>query len=333
MPGFRKHLLLLACFTTQVWAPVAIGQEATDVQLSFGRVELEQEIQQVIHFGNPTSNPLKVSEIQLTPPLLAKQISKIIPSGGSGQFTLVLGKDREYGHYEGLVKINFVGNTIDPIVFSVEGFVIPPIEFKPYAAFFVATHAGKQKSAFIDVINHREEPLVLTDVESTSERFAAILETVAHGQHYRLKLVLDGNARPGEKSETIELVADPPTQNPLIIKANTIIRESVYTFPESVNFGAIPFKTASDRDQSKLLSQTLMVYRPDTRDFEVEARIDLDYIELESEPGPEGDRYQLTLTLIPEKVAPGKIEGVITITTNDSEYDNLEVQLGGNILE
>ena len=216
MSGLRQYLLLIACFISQGWAPAVFSEESADLQLSFGRVKFEQEIQQVIHFSNPTSKELKVSDIQLTPPLLANQISKTIPPHGSGQFTLILGKNREYGQYEGLVRVNFVNNAIDPIMFLVEGYVIPTIEFKPYAAFFIATHAGKHKSAFIDIINHREEPLLLKGVESSSERFTAILESVEPGQHYRLKLVLDGNGRPGEKSELIRLVADPPTKKPLM---------------------------------------------------------------------------------------------------------------------
>jgi hypothetical protein len=81
------------------------------------------------------------------------------------------------------------------------------------------------------------------------------------------------------------------------------------------------------------LRQTLMAYRPDTDDFEVEASIDLDYIKLVSERGPDGDRYQMDLTLIPEKVKPGKIEGTVSIKTNDKEFPVLNVPVSGYILD
>lgn len=333
MCGLGRRLPLRIIFVAACWSLPAFGQSDTSVQLSFGRIKPDQPIQQVIHFSNPTGEELRISDIQLTPPLLARQISNAIAPHGSGQFTLILGEQRQYGQFEGWVRINFVGNAIDPINFSVEGFVIPPIEFKPYAAFFIATHAGKQKSAVIDIINHRDEPLLLVGAVSSSDRFITTLESVEVGQRYRLKLLLDGNARPGEKIEEIRLLADPPTDSPLIVQANTIIRAPVYTFPTSVNFGAIQMKIASGEDSSKTLGQTLMVYRPETTDFEIEVMVDLDFINLASERGPDGDRYQITVSLIPEKVVSGEFSGTLRIETNDKDYRVLIVQISGHILD
>jgi hypothetical protein len=59
----------------------------------------------------------------------------------------------------------------------------------------------------------------------------------------------------------------------------------------------------------------------------------LNYIDLESERGPDGDRYQMTLTLMPEKVRPGKVERTVTIKTNDREFPTLSVPVTGYILD
>lgn len=269
----------------------------------------------------------------MTPPLVAKGITRVVPPDGNVQFTLVLGKERNPGIYKGLVRINFEDGVLDPVVFAIEGFIIPPIEFKPKPAFFIATHSEKQKTASIEVINHREQPLMLTAANSDSDRFTTKLETIEPGQHYRLSLILDGTAKPGRKTEYIFLQADPPMERPLQVQANTIIRERVYTFPEVVDLGGLPFPVATDVNVVQSLSQTLMVYRPGTTDFEIEASVDLDYITVESERGPDGDRFQLTLTLIPEKVIPGKIEGLVLIKTNDDRFKTLEVPVSGHILD
>jgi len=174
--------------------------------------------------------------------------------------------------------------------------------------------------------------LVLTGVQSDSERYSTQLDTIEPGQHYRLSLILDGTAKPGQKKDRIVLLSDPPMKKPLRVQANTIIREAVYTFPETVELGSLPSKVATDTDAVLRLSQTLMVYRPDTTDFEIEASVNLDFLKLESERGPAGDRYQLTLTLIPEKVVPGKIEGMVNIKTNDETVGTLEVPVSGHIL-
>ena len=97
--------------------------------------------------------------------------------------------------------------------------------------------------------------------------------------------------------------------------------------------GALPKSVATDATAVASLAQILMGYRPDTSDFEIEASVNLDFVKLESERGPDGDRYQLTLALIPEKVAPGKIEGVVTIKTNDEEFREVEVPGSGESLD
>lgn len=327
--------LTVLCFS-MLWAIPGNGQSNDPeiaAQISFGRVMSGQQVEQVITFSNPTTQHLEIANIQLSPPLIAKEIRAVIPPGENGQFTLVLGEKRELGIYEGLVRINFKGDLVDPVLFGVEGFVVPPIEFKPYAAFFVATYSGTQKTASIEIINHRVQPLLLTAAKSDSERFSTELETIETGQRYRLNLVLDGTAAPGRNKETIILLTDPPMEKPLRVQANTIIRESVYTFPETVDLGGLSLKVATDSVAVQTLSQTLMVYRPGTTDFEIETTVNLDFVRLESERGPDGDRYQLTLTLIPGKVVPGKIEGMVKIKTNDEKHEILEIPVSGYILD
>jgi len=328
--GLRGLLVLI------VWVSTAFSQAIGDdsvARLSFGRVMPDEPIEEVIGFNNPVDEPLVIENIQLTPPLVAKDITYFILPNAEGSFKLVLGEDRQPGPFEGIVRINFKDHKHPPITFEIEGFVIPPIEFKPYAAFFVATHSGTQKTASIEIINHRDEPLLLTAAKSDSERFSTELDTIETGQHYRLNLILDGNAKPGKKEEEIILLTDPPMDKPLRVQANTIIREAVYTFPETIDLGSLPLKVASDTDAVQTLAQTLMVYRPGTSDFKVEATVNIDCLSLESERGPDNDRYQLTLTLIPEKVVPGRIEGLVKIKTNDEKHDILEIPVSGYILD
>jgi hypothetical protein len=47
--------------------------------------------------------------------------------------------------------------------------------------------------------------------------------------------------------------------------------------------GALPLNVATDERAVQSIGQILMVYRPDTDDFEVEASLDLEYIEMTME--------------------------------------------------
>jgi len=52
-----------------------------------------------------------------------------------------------------------------------------------------------------------------------------------------------------------------------------------------------------------------------------------------SEQGPEGDRWENTIWLAPERVQPGEIEGTIVFQTNDPEVPKLQVPVNGIILD
>jgi hypothetical protein len=53
---------------------------------------------------------------------------------------------------------------------------------------------------------------------------------------------------------------------------------------------------------------------------------------IRSERGPQGDRYQLTLTLNPQKSQPGTVRGNLLIRTNDLEVPSLMVPIAGHLL-
>jgi hypothetical protein len=318
-----------------LWINTALGEPDGDgiaKQLSFGRVMPDQPVEQVVKFDNPTSKKLTVEYIQLTPPLAVRNITPVIEPGGQGQFTLVLGEKRGFGKFEGGIQINFENNDTDPLTFSVEGFVVPPVEFKPRPVFFVATHRGEDKQASIDIINHRTQPLNILRVESQSNRFDVDLETLSPGQKYRLTLSLRGSAPAGKETGPIRLITDEASGNDMTIQANTLIRERIYTFPESIDMGSLPIDMLKDQSAVAQLAQTLMVYRLGTEDFRITASTDLDSIQLQSERGPMGDRFELTVTLVPDKIQPGELNGTIYLKTNDAEFPELVVPITGSIL-
>lgn len=327
---FLISLVLWALVTP---ASAQIDDITPSARLSFGRIMFDQEIEQSIELSSPANHRLTVSNIQLTAPLLARDIQTVIKPGENLRFVLALGKERLFGEYEGSIQINFEEKDVEPILLMVEGYIVAPIELKPARAFYVVTNQGKNKSAYIEIINHRDIPLNIKNAHADSDRFTTRLETIIPGEHYRLELLLDGSAATGEKSEKIILETDQGKSVGMYIQANTIIREKVFTAPKIIDVGALPRHVATDTAAATSLAQILMVYRPDTTDFEIKASVNLDYITVTSERGPDGDRYQLTLTLIPEKVVPGKIEGMVRISTNDEDFSVLEIPLTGYILD
>ena len=290
---------------------IALAREVST--LSFGRVGMDQSVEQEIAFENDSGRLLEIDRIKLSPPFSAEDISSTILPGANGSFRLVLGKDREPGPYTGRAQVLFKGAEHPPLEFVIKGYIIPPIEFRPRSFFRVATHSGVQRQASLEIFNHRDEPLNITSVEENSERFSVQLETIEKGQHYQLRISLDGTAPAGRMSEKIVLHTSSAALEPLIVRADTWIRERVYHFPETIDMGRLPWAVTNNEGTLSTLAQTLMVYRPGTNDFKVNASTTLDMVGVSAERGPDGDRYQLTLTLLPEKVKPGHIDGEVVI--------------------
>jgi hypothetical protein len=326
---FVSPILLIFSFSSALGQP---GDMEIVTQLSFGRVMSDQSVEQVVTFDNPTSKKLTVENIHFTPPLVVSNVTPVIEPGGQGKFTLVLSDQRTFGELDGGVQINFEDGVIEPMVFHVGGYVVPPVEFKPRPFFFVVTNSGAEKQASMDIINHRPQPLNIVRAETNSDRFSVTLEPIIRGQQYRLTLLLRGDAPAGKSTEPIRLITDEVSGNGITIQANTFIRERIYTFPESVDMGALPLKLATDHSAVGRLAQTLMIYRPGTDDFEVTASTDLESIEIVTERGPKGDRFELTVTLVPDKIQTGELNGRIYLKTNDEEFSELVIPITGNIL-
>lgn len=328
---FRSDLSALVFVAGLLSSSLAWGEPIG--LISFGRISPNDQTSEIIEFANPTEKILEIDTVLAPPPLSAKIITPVILPGMNGAIEVSLGKRHQSGLFEKLIQIRFKNPGYPTAELAVEWYDIPPIEFQPFPAFFVATHRGKDRTASIEILNHREQPLVLLPIKSGTERYSLELVTLETGQHYQLNLTLNGNAEIGEQREQLALVTDPPLAKPLTVQINTKIKERVYHFPNFVDMGALPVDIATHENRVKQFSQILMVYRPDTNDFEVEASLDLDYIDMTVERGPNGDRYQMDLTLIPDKAKPGKIEGTVTIKTNDEEFPMLEVPVTGYILE
>ncbi|HXH84264.1 MAG TPA: hypothetical protein VNN07_15275 [Candidatus Tectomicrobia bacterium] len=84
-------------------------------------------------------------------------------------------------------------------------------------------------------------------------------------------------------------------------------------------------------DLLERLAQTLMVYQVGGSDFRATLRTDLPVLDLRSERGPKGDRYQTTIRLIRDRLQVGPINGSIVIETNDPEFPRLTVPVTGVI--
>ena len=110
------------------------------------------------------------------------------------------------------------------------------------------------------------------------------------------------------------------------LKAFTLVKERVYTFPDKIKFGEISEETLTDQPELlPYLSKTLMVYQKGGTNFQVSVSTDVPFLEVVSERSKFNDRYQITLNVIPEMIGNGQVNGSVVIDTNDDEFSQLTV--------
>jgi Protein of unknown function (DUF1573) len=311
-------------------SPHAVFSETT---FQFERVLAGAVVEHDFALKNAGSAPLRIIGVQMTSPLIVTSMPASVAPGTEARIRIRLDTSGLRGHFPGEIQVSLNDPNFPEANFGFEGDIVPSIEVSPAPVFFLAGRRGELRQASIEIINHEPEPLRIDELHHPSDRFSTKLETLEEGRRYRLTLFLRPDGPGGRHSDSIVLTTSSGSQPALTIVANTFLRERVYTFPDAVDFGTIRL---SDIDQDPQLlqrtAQTLMVYQFGGAAFNVILRTDLPQLAFRSERGPQGDRFQNTLTLIQQELMPGVIQGSIFVETNDKEFPSLVVPVSGDVV-
>jgi len=327
-------VLLMLCMGS---LPAVAGNDARAVFLQtnfqFEKVLSGAVLEHDFVLKNEGDAPLRIVRVQLTSPLIVTGMPASVAPGMEAKIRVKLDTAGLRGRFPGAIQVLLNDPALPVADLSFEGVIVPRVEFIPAPAFFIGARRGEARQASIEIINHDPEPLRIEDIRHPTDRFTTTLESLDEGNRYRLTLVLNGNGPGGRHSEEIVLKTSNRNQPTIVVVANTLLRERVYTFPDEVDFGTLRLSDV-ERNPELLqrIAQTLMVYQFGGNDFQVSIRTNLSQLQFRSERGPNHDRYQNTVTLIKEKLKPGAIVGSIVIETNDPEFPSLVVPVSGNVL-
>jgi len=304
--------------------------QVSEQSFSFQIFDPTQSVEHAFYFHNSGADTIQVERIALTPPLRVAKVLLKIPPNEDGQLIVSLGTPRQLGEYDGAVEVSFKNKDLAPVHLDFTGRITPVLEVRPVPAFFVATKRGRTNSASLEIVNKDAEPMQITEVPHSSSRYELKLSTVEEGRRYRLTLVMRSDAKPGRQTEEITLLTSSKKQPRLVIQVNTVVQERVYTFPENIDLGLIKrSELKSNPDLTNLTNQTLMVYQEGGKNFELNALTDLDVLKLETERSKFGDRCEIQVQVVVNRLAAGPISGFIRIKTNDPDFPDLNVPVKG----
>ena len=315
---------LLICLLSAAPGINAESPQAQPEIFDFGEIGITDEWQHTFRFENSGLEALAIKDVQLTPPLVVTSMPVRVPPGSSGSVTVRLEKPREKGEFRGSVVVNFRNEGSKPVFFGITGKIVPAFDFDPFPVFFVSTQRGQPKTDSIEITGHEAEPFEILGVKHTSSRFTTQVETLQPGRRYRLSLTMKGDGPAGHMSDTITLATSSRKHPLLEIRANTNLNERVHAFPDTVDFGTISIeylKTSPERVGA--LTTSLMLYQDGGSDFQISAETDVPFLELSTSQAHLKDRYEVRLTLVPDKLKSGQVSGAVVIVTNDPEFRRL----------
>lgn len=314
-----------------------LGNAAEVVQATvahdFGRVLKGTPVRHSFQVENLRGEVFRLARIDKSPGIDIDGVFAEISPGGSATLTVSLDTRPLNGRYRGLVTLYGDGAQTPDRTYALTGEIVPPLSVEPRPVVFLVASRGEELSKALDLVNHEESPLAITEVRHPTDRFSAKLETVEDGRRYRLHIAINPDGPGGKHTDSITIKTTSLASPEVGVTVNSYLRERVYTFPDSVDLGT--FRLADlqrEPDTLRRQSQVLMVYSRGARDLRIEAQSDLPFLAIAAEPGPLGDRFQITISLRKEKMAPGSINGSIEIKTNDPDLPRLMVPVTGLVI-
>jgi len=298
----------------------------SEERFAFGEVLSGTMVEHEFALRNQGSVPVVIEKVSMTSPLLVTQMPHAVAPGTEGKIRFQLDTASLRGKFEGIILVSLSDPTLPEARLGFLGLVTPAIELSPRPAFFIAGQRGHRNAAVIEIVNHESTPLRIEKIEHPAERYTTKLETMEPGERYRLTLVLKPDGPIGRASDTILIRTSSKRMPVLKVGASTYLYERVHAFPDVVAFGTL---RTGDADHTPVI---LMIHQEGGTDFKVQLHTDVPGLSLKSERGPKGDRYQVELSLDPEKNRAGPITGSIFISTNDHAFPRVVVPVSGQIV-
>jgi hypothetical protein len=299
----------------------------------FGRVLRGTPVRHSFQVENPRAETFRLARIDKSASMAVDEAFAEISPGGTATLTVSVDTHPLNGRYRGVVLLYGDGARTPHSTFALTGEILPPLSVEPRPVVFLVATRGEDQSKAVDLVNNEQTPLTITGVRHPTDRFSTNLETVEDGRRYRLHIAINPNGPGGKHTDSIGIGTTSSASPTVSVTVHSYLRERVYTFPDSVDFGTFRLPDLQrDPDAVRRLSQVLMVYSREAHDLRIETRSDLPFLDIAAEPGPQGDRYQLSITLREEKMEAGSIDGSIEIRTNDPDFPRLMVPVRGRVI-
>ena len=308
-------------------APRPTGQR----EVNFGTVAQGDVVRQAFSLLDVPPGTA-VSRVEVDQPGLSARFRRATEPGNQPQVRLEWNTAQVSGEVVGTAKVLWEDPAIASVTLTLRGMVRPPFDLTPLPAVFLSAFVGETKAQTLTIAVTGEEPVKFTRVEPQGTHFSAAVKTVEAGRRYELEVKVLPGTPVGRFMEKVVLHTTHPSRPTLAIPVNVLVKADVYVNPEDVDFGQIALAEASRQPSMQpLLTQTFIVRRRQGPFAITKVGSDVPWLKVAQDPAEgvsEAFRFDVSLDF-PRLAAGTKLEGTITISTNDPRFPEIQVPVRG----
>jgi Protein of unknown function (DUF1573) len=328
--------LIAALLLLSVHHPEINAQDSSQVFLfesihTFGTVIQGKTITHTFAIRNTSAVPLKIARMELSQLGMTARVTPVILPAQEGKVTVNWDTHRVNGDLTGEVAVYFDEPAQPPMLFLLRGVINPPLEVLPSRAVFVSLFKGESAERTITIVNNEVQPIAITRLDARNQRFVADIHTVESGKVYQIRVKVPPETPPGRYREALEVYTDDPKRGPIKIGVNVLVKENLYTFPDTVDFGTISLGELARTRSIPNLTQTVLVKKREG-EFEINSVAStLPFLRIHRVPAGRSNTFRIDVSLDHNELLPGKVNGSLRIRTTDTEFPELEIPVRGEL--
>ena len=305
----------------------------SETAYDFGPVKQGTKIAHGFSIHNSTPVPVTVQGLEFSMPGMTGRFAPVIAPGLDRNIAIEWDTSRITGEIEGLAIVHFGDTSRPPVTLRLKGVVQAPLEILPYPAIFLSAFQGEDSERSLRIVNHQEQPAVISLSRPSTKHFTATLTELERGKLYELVAKVSTGVLPGRYDEELSLSINGPNIAKLNIPVHLFVKSDVYANPDMVDFGSVSADRLHDNQViGEGLTQTFLVKKRHGVFAITKITSDLNALDIRKDPR-EGDSstYRIDVALNPQKIKPGKLAGYIEIDTDDKDFPRIKVPVTGGV--
>lgn len=236
------------------------------------------------------------------------------------------------GRVETAATIHWADPAQAPVRFMVTGTVTPVIAVEPFAAVFFSLYQDEEGERTIRIVNRDDVPLDISRLEPVGKHFTASVRTLVEGQEYAVVVRVSPGTERGRFQEGLIVHTNQPTRPEVPIAVNVLVKPDLYASPEVIDFGQVNLEELRQTPALReVLTQVVGIKRRRGPFVVKSVETDVSGLDVEVSPSGPTDIFRMDVTLIPERIERGVVNGTIRLRTDDAIFPEVIVPVRGEV--